>query len=194
MLMRLEAPAVRAAQPEDAADLAQFVLFASEGLSARFWAGLAGPGEAPIDVGRRRIRDGEGEMSWRNAVVAELGGRVAGGLYSRHIGAERPLDGIPAIFRPLQALENLAVGTRYVHVLATHPEFRRRGVGSRLLAEAERAGRGTRGLSLVVADRNHAARRLYEAWGFAEEAQAPMVKDGWESGSSRWILMLRPAG
>ncbi len=81
-----------------------------------------------------------------------------------------------------------------MNVLATYPEFRRRGVASRLLAEAERQGLGARGLSLIVADANMAARRLYEAWGFAEAARAAMVKDGWEGAGREWVLMVKPAG
>ena len=49
------------------------------------------------------------------------------------------------MFRPLQGLENRAPGTHYLNVLATYPAFRRRGVASRLLAEAERQGPGRAG-------------------------------------------------
>jgi ribosomal protein S18 acetylase RimI-like enzyme len=168
---------------------------AGEGLASHFWAGMAEPGETPLAAGMRRAAGGEGVLSWRNAVVAEIGDRVVGGLVAYRIGAEpRPLDTLPAVFRPLQALENQAPGTHYVNVLATYPEFRRRGVASRLLAEAERQGLGARGLSLIVADRNLAARRLYEAWGFAESARAEMVKAGWRGRGREWVLMVKPAG
>ena len=103
------------------------------------------------------------------------------------------MDEQPPMFRPLQALENRVLGTLYVNVLATYPAFRRRGVGSRLLAEAERQA-GRRNLSLIVADRNLTARRLYEAFGFDEIAREPMVKDGWETASDAWVLMVRDAG
>jgi ribosomal protein S18 acetylase RimI-like enzyme len=93
----------------------------------------------------------------------------------------------------LQALENRALGTQYVNVLATFPGFRRRGVARGLLAAAERRGEGARGLSLVVADRNLPARRLYESFGFVEAGREPLVKEGWECESEAWVLMLRPA-
>jgi ribosomal protein S18 acetylase RimI-like enzyme len=96
------------------------------------------------------------------------------------------------VFRPLQALENRALGTWYVNVLATYPEFRRRGVARQLLAEAERQAAGA-DLSLIVADRNAGARRLYEAFGFRAAAEEPVVAEDWESESEAWVLMLRPA-
>jgi len=60
--------------------------------------------------------------------MAEVGGQVAGGLVAYRIGdAGQPLDELPPMFRPLQALENRALGTHYVNVLATYPAFRRHG-------------------------------------------------------------------
>ena len=195
MLTRPEPPGVRPARPDDAVDLARLVDTAAEGLASRFWAGMAGPGETALDVGMRRAAGEEGAFSWRNASLAELGGGVAGALVAYRIGrAPRPLDDLPPVFRPLQALENLALGTHYVNVLATYPEFRRRGVGSRLLAEAELQARGARGLSLIVADRNFAARRLYAAFGFVETARELMVKEGWSCASDAWVLMVKAAG
>jgi ribosomal protein S18 acetylase RimI-like enzyme len=186
-------PSLRPATPADAADLARFVDMASEGLARLVWAGMAEPGEDLLAVGARRAARDEGAFSWRNATIAELGGRVAGGLVAYRIGPDpEPLDDVPPLFRPLQALENRAIGSHYVNVLATYPEFRRQGVGRRLLAEAERQAAGASGLSLIVADRNLRARRLYEAFGFRAVAEEPMVKDGWTSEGSAWVLMLKP--
>jgi ribosomal protein S18 acetylase RimI-like enzyme len=194
MFMRLDAPRLRPARPADAADLARLVDLAGEGLASAFWAGMAAPGETPLDVGTRRAGGEEGAFSWRNAVVAEVDGQVAGALVAYHVREAEPLEGVPAVVRPLQALENRAVGTLYLNVVATYPAFRRRGVASRLLAEAERWGRGARGLSLIVADRNHAALRLYAAFGFVEAGREPMVKEGWACASEAWVLMLKPTG
>jgi ribosomal protein S18 acetylase RimI-like enzyme len=186
-------PLLRPARRGDAEDLARLAELASEGMTSHVWSGMAGPGEDPMAIGARRAARDEGAFSWRNAVLAELGGRVAGGLVCYRIGeAPAPLDGLPAMFRPLQALENRAPGTEYVHILATLPAFRRQGVATRLLGEAARRGAGSRGLSLVVADGNLPARRLYAALGFAEAAREPMVKEGWRNPGRQWLLMLRP--
>ena len=186
-----EAPVIRPARREDAADLARCVDLASEGLVRLVWAELAEPGEDVMAVGARRAARDEGDFSWRNATIAAVEGRVAGGLVAYRIGAPEPLDGLPPAFRPLQALENRVPGTYYVNVLATYPGFRGRGVGSRLLAEAERQSLG-RGMSLIVADGNLRARRLYEAFGFREMAREAVVGEGWTSRSRDWVLMVRP--
>ena len=98
------------------------------------------------------------------------------------------------MFVPLQELENLAPGTWYVNVLATYPAFRRRGVASHLLglAEAAAAKAGSRGLSIIVADANVAARRLYEGRGYKETAERVMVKENWPGEGQRWVLLTKP--
>jgi ribosomal protein S18 acetylase RimI-like enzyme len=185
--------ALRPARREDAADMARLVNLASEGLTEYLWAQMAEPGEDPFAVGVRRAERDEGAFSWRNAVVAELDGAVAGLLVAYRIGDEpQPVDAQPAMFQPLQALENRALGTHYVNVLATYPEFRRRGVATRLLEEAERQGAGAPGLSLIVASGNAAARRLYAAFGFEAVAEEAIVKEGWSTESEHWVLMLKP--
>ena len=113
-------------------------------------------------------------------------------LRRRAYGPDADIDADPQALLRLQALENRALGSQYVNVLAVYPEFRRRGYGRRLLEEAERRA-GTRPLSLIVEDGNVAARRLYEDFGFRVAAQVPMVKEDWESAGTAWVLMLRPA-
>jgi ribosomal protein S18 acetylase RimI-like enzyme len=187
-------PRLRPARREDAGHLARLVELASEGLTSYLWAQMAEPGEDPFAFGARRAARDEGAFSWRNATIAELDGRVAGGLVTYRIGEEpEPLDELPPLFRPLQALENRALGTQYVNVLATYPELRRRGIATSLLAEAARRSAGAPGLSLIVADRNAGARRLYERSGFVQAAREAIVKEGWHCESEEWVLMLRPA-
>jgi ribosomal protein S18 acetylase RimI-like enzyme len=136
----------------------------------------------------RAARD-EGSFSWRNAWIAELDGHVAGTLIAYDIGpVPQPLDDLPAMFRPLQALENLVPGTRYINVLACYPEFRRMGLG-RLLMETQAPLAGPNGLSIIVADRNEPAIALYRSLGLSERARLPIVKEGWICDSSDWILL-----
>jgi ribosomal protein S18 acetylase RimI-like enzyme len=184
--------ALRPARREDAADMARLVNLASEGLTAYLWARMA-EGEDPFTVGARRAARDEGAFSWRNAVIAEAGGAVAGLLVTYRIGNRpEPVDDQPGMFQPLQMLENRALGTHYVNVLATYPAFRRRGVATRLLDAAERQAAGASGLSLIVANANAPARRLYEGFGFAVAAEEAIMKEAWETESDRWVLMLKP--
>ena len=121
-MIRLEAP-FRHATPQDAAALAELVNLAGEGLPLYLWGQMAEPGESPWEVGRGRALREAGSFSYRNAVVAEADGRVVAGLVGYPLpDAPEPIDydRMPALFVPLQELENLAPRTWYVNVLATY--------------------------------------------------------------------------
>jgi len=187
---------VRPASPEDAPALAELINFAGEGLPLYLWERMAEPGEDAWDVGRRRARREQGSFSYRNAVVAERDGRIAGALVAYRIAdAPEPIDPkeVPAMFVPLLELENLALGTWYVNVLAVYPDFRGQGIGSRLLEVASRQARegGCRGESIIVSDANEGACRLYERCGFRRVAARPMVKDDWENPGRNWVLLTK---
>jgi ribosomal protein S18 acetylase RimI-like enzyme len=184
-------PAVRA----DAPVLAELVNHAGEGIPLYLWDKLKEPGETAWDAGRRRAARDEGAFSYRNAVVIEHEGKAAGCLIGYAISdAPEPIpDDYPAMFRPLQELENLAPGTWYVNVLAVLPAFRNRGLGARLLERAEETGRaaGLRGMSIIVSDGNAGARRLYERVGYREAATRPMVKEDWVNEGRNWVLLTK---
>ncbi len=186
---------LRPAVPDDAQDLARLVNLAGEGLPLHLWAAMAGPGETGWDVGRQRALRDAGAFTWRNAVLAEAEGAVAGGLVTYRLAPDpQPLDGLPEAFQNLQALENLAPDSQYINVLAVYPAFRNRGIARVLLAEAARRGGGAP-LSLIVADRNRPALSLYTAEGFAERARLPLRPPaGWSSDSAHWVLLTRLAG
>jgi len=197
-MTELSAPFRRATR-DDARALAEFVHFASEGLALYLWGKIAGPGGDPWAVGRERALRETGSFSYRNAIVMEREGRVAAGLigYPLPDKPEPITDSMPAMFVPLQELENLAPGTWYVNVLAAHPEHRGKGCGAALLGVAETlAGDvGSPGLSIIVSDANPGARRLYERCGYREVARRAKVKEGWQNEGREWVLLVkRPAG
>jgi ribosomal protein S18 acetylase RimI-like enzyme len=188
-------PPFRRATPSDARALADLVHFASEGLALHIWTKAAGPGGDAWAVGRERARRETGSFSYRNAVVAEAGGRIAAGLIGYPL-TDRPEpipETMPAMFVPLQELENLAPGTWYVNVLAAYPEDRGKGHGAALLgiAEALAADTGRRGLSIIVSDANEGARRLYERCGYRETARRRKVKEDWEAPGTYWVLLVK---
>jgi ribosomal protein S18 acetylase RimI-like enzyme len=183
----------RPASTKDAGILAELVNHAGEGMPLYLWEKLAGPGETAWDVGRARSGREHGSFSYRNATMIEHQGEAAGCLIGYEI-ADAPVAiaaDMPAMFRPLQELENLAPGTWYVNVLAVLPAFRDKGLGTELLGLAERTGRGLgkRGLSLIVSDANTGARRLYKRNGYRETATRPMVKEGWVNEGQDWLLL-----
>jgi RimJ/RimL family protein N-acetyltransferase len=189
-------PPLRRAAPRDAQALAELVDFASEGLARYLWTKTAGPGGDPWAVGRERALREAGAFSYRNAVVLEQAGRVAAGLigYSLPDRPEPIPDSMPAMFVPLQELENLAPGTWYVNVLAAYPQHRGKGHGTALLALADRlaADTGCRGLSIIVSDANTGARRLYERCGYREAGRRRKVKEEWQNPGTEWVLLTKP--
>ena len=185
---------IRRATRHDARALAPLINQAGEGLPALIWAGLAAPGQDPWQVGVSRVESEDAGVSFRNAWVGHVHGKLAGCLLAyRQPDLPEPIpDDAPAMFRPLLELEAEAPGTGYVYVLATVPEMQGQGVGNRMLEFAERY-RGLNGMSLIVSDANAGARRLYERHGYAERATRPMVKDGWQNPGINWVLMVKPA-
>lgn len=186
----------RPARPGDAEVLAELVNFAGEDMPLYLWGKLAGPGQSPWEVGRERAAREEGNFSYRNATIIEADGEPAGCL----IGYEIPDDpepispDMPAMFVPLQELENLAPATWYVNVLAVMPGHRGKGLGTQLLSLADETGRslGKRGMSVIVSGANEGARRLYERCGYAEAACRNMIKEGWSHPGQEWVLLTKP--
>lgn len=173
---------MRPGRTEDASVLVELVNYAGEGLPLYSWEQMAEPGQSAWEVGLQRAVRDEGSFSFKNATIIEAEGQAAGALIGYKIpDLPEPISAdMPALFVPLQELENLAPGSWYVNVLAVVPEFRNRGFGSGLikLAETTAAKLGTNGLSIIVADHNHGARRLYQQNGFTEFARRPIVKEG----------------
>jgi GNAT superfamily N-acetyltransferase len=187
---------MRPARREDADVLARLTDMAGHGLPIHLWAEAAADDETPLEVGRRRIEREEGNFSYRNAWVIEDGGTVAAGL----IGYRQPepysldsLETFPLVIQPLVRLEAYAPGSWYVNVLAVLPEQRGKGLGSLLLADAERRAHevGARSLSLIVASENPSALRLYEHVGYRPLERRPVVGfPGFHGGD--WVLMTKP--
>src|SRR5262245_39390764 len=100
---------------------------------------------------------------------------------------------MPPMFVPLQELENLAPATWFVNILAVLPQYRNKGLGTKLLslADENRRSLGKGGMSVIVSDANHGARRLYERCGYRAVAARPMVKDGWINDGENWILLAK---
>jgi ribosomal protein S18 acetylase RimI-like enzyme len=185
-------PPLRRATSADAAALADLINMAGEGLPSLIWQEMAADGEDPWELGRRRQarKADEGQVF----VVDDGAGAVAA-----LTGYQTPAvpvviaDDDPPLFRPLQELENLALSTWYVNVLAAYPEQRGRGHGTRLLALAEDITHelGLSAMSIIVASGNAGARRLYERIGYVETARRPIVKGGWDIESSEWVLLIK---
>ena len=184
---------IRKARVEDAPLIAKLVNRAAEGLPVLLWKDMAKVGEEPWGVGRRRAESEDAAISYRRTWMADLDGHAVGCLIIHQIPANPdpiPDDELP-MYVPLLELENQAVETGYVYVISTLREMRGKGVGGALLHHADQF-RGPNGMSLIVSDANHGARRLYERHGYREADTRPMVKIGWDNPGKNWVLMTKP--
>jgi len=175
--------------------LAELVNYAGEGMPLYLWSRMAEPGQTAWDVGCQRAEREQGSFSYRNARIIEYGGQCAGCL----IGYEIPdnpgpiPDDMPTMFVPLQELENLAPNTWYINVLAVRPQFRKLGLGTKLLGLADETAEalGKSGLSVIVSDANTGARLLYDRHGYSERATRLMVKENWQNEGHNWALLTK---
>jgi ribosomal protein S18 acetylase RimI-like enzyme len=190
-LIPLEFP-FRLATPEDAVALADLVNFAGEGLPYHVWCQMADQGQDPWEIGRRRqaAKAEEGQI-----VVVDTGEGAVAGLTGYAIGAKpEPIgEDMPPLFGPLQELENLALRSWYVNVLACYPRHRGKGHGTKLLELAEEIARDAdlEMMSVIVASNNAGARRLYERLGYGEVARRPCVRNGWDTETDEWVLLTK---
>jgi hypothetical protein len=117
---------IRPAVKADAPALAELVNYAGEGMPLYLWGKLAAAGEDAWQIGRARAERETGAFSYWNALVIERDGECAGCLIGYPIPEQPgpvPAD-TPAMFVPLQELENLAPDTWYINVLGVQPQFR----------------------------------------------------------------------
>lgn len=190
---------LRCATVDDARTVAELIAVGSDGIATWLWSRRAEAGQDPLDIGAERVARPDTTFSYRNAVLAELGGGVAGMVLGYRLDASSPesrvtLGDLPPVLRPLAEIEYRVPGSFYVSVLAVFDGYRDSGVGTRLLQAA--AGRATSlgctRLSMQVFCRNIAAIRLYERNGFrivdsrAVEPHPSHPYDG------RILLMTRP--
>jgi len=183
------------ASVSEAQDLANLAVMASDGLTLKTWESMRNADETALEVGRRRAARQTGSFSYRNADIAMQNRRVISAIISYPLELDSAAvspDAVPPVFRPLFFLEEKAVGSWNINILATYPEARGQGAAEELLTDVEgRAKRaGFTKLSLIVRDANP-ARRLYEKIGFRETARAPMIKEGFELSGKNWILMFK---
>ncbi|MDJ0932411.1 GNAT family N-acetyltransferase [Breoghania sp.] len=167
------------------------VSFAESGLPELLWSSMAEEGQDPWEIGRTRqaARTEDSDIvviDEGTGTVAEMAGYVIDSI-------PLPTDDMPALFVPLQELENLAPESWYVNVLSVYPDHRGKGHGTRLLEIAERIAREERltRSSIIVADDNVGARRLYERCGYSKIAARQAVREGWKTDTKQWILLIK---
>jgi ribosomal protein S18 acetylase RimI-like enzyme len=184
-------PPLRLATEADGPVLAALLEAASHGLASHAWRLMAEEDKDPWELGAERQAARARAGDW---IVADEGGGPVAALLAVPPDTSGTADpSIPLVFHPLVALEAMEPGALYVNVVAALPVARGRGLGTLLMRHAEAMARATGRdrTSLIVADVNTGARRLYERLGYRRRAALPMVKEGWTGAGTDWILMVR---
>lgn len=185
---------IRSADPGDALHLARFINAAGGGMSHYFWQTMVGDDGDPWTYGAQRALTPGSPYYYQLADMAMIDDQVAGCIITYQIteaATAADYEDIPAIFQPLQRLEDAAVGTHYISVLSIYPDYQGRGIGRYL---AERAIRSEhKDTTLIVSDDKAPAIGLYQSLGFQTVDRQPVVKEGWQTDARYWLLMRRPA-
>lgn len=166
-------PAVR----DDCAEIAKLFLISSDGLAEYIWGRMDMPGLSLIEIGAQRYAREGTAFSYQNCLVVEQGGKVAGMLHSFPMeqDPDSSEDEPDPVLRPYGELEDY--GSLYISGIAFYPNYRNQGLGTRLLEAAQDRARrlGLPRVSLICFERNEAAMRLYQRFGFRETDRRAIV-------------------
>ncbi|HTS52710.1 MAG TPA: GNAT family N-acetyltransferase [Burkholderiales bacterium] len=167
---------IRPAQRSECHRIAELYRISSDGVADYIWTKLARPGEDILDVGRRRYEREGTPFSYENCKLVEVQGSVVGMLVAFPMEVDDEHEETDPVLVPYSVLEEDQ--SYYICGMPVDVEHRGKGIGTRLLAEAERTCRelGLRKLSPVVFEQNVLAKRLYERCGYAERRRHPVVR------------------
>lgn len=166
---------IRPALKSECRRIAELYSVSSDGVADYIWTTLGEPGEDILDVGRRRYEREGTPFSYENCKVVELAGSVIGMLVAFPMQVNPDYQEADPILVPYSVLEEDQ--SYYLCGMAVDAKHRGKGIGTALLAEAERSCRrhGFQKLSLIVFERNVGAKRLYERHGYIEKRRHPVV-------------------
>ncbi len=185
---------LRPARKSECRRIAELYRISSDGVADYIWTKLAQPGEDIQEVGRKRYEREGTPFSYQNCKLVELGGTPVGMLVAFPMEVDEGYQEPDPILVPYSVLEE--DHSYYICGMAVDPEHRRKGIGTALLAEAERAGRelGFRKMSLIVFEQNFEARRLYERSGYTERRRHPIVPHPLIHYTGDALLMVKNVG
>ncbi len=187
----------RPARKDECRTIAKLFSMSSDGVADYIWTGLAEHGEDILDVGERRYESESSVFSYKNCVVAEIDGKIAGMLVAFPMpepddtGEESETD---AVLAPYGKLEQY--NSYYICGMAVFPEYRGMGIGTEFLDIAEKKAKELNlpQLSLIVFEENAGAKKLYEHHGFRETAREAVVPHELIHHTGYALLMVKDLG
>ncbi len=189
---RMDKIIFRPAHKSDARKIAKLYRISSDGLAEYIWTALAERSEAILDVGTRRYARENTQSSYQNCIVAELNQQVVGMLaaYPVHSSKDKSPEKDP-VLAPYSKLEESH--SLYISGVALFEKYRSCGIGSQLLAMAERQAKDQAidKLSLIVFEKNIGAKKLYEAMGYQEVAKETIYPHPLIRHTGNALLMLK---
>jgi ribosomal protein S18 acetylase RimI-like enzyme len=194
--MVIERPqySIRPARKSECRRIAELYRISSDGVADYIWTKLAQPGEDILDVGRRRYEREGTPFSYENCKMVELQGSVVGMLVAFPMEVDEGYEQADPILVPYSALEEDQ--SYYICGMAVEQEHRGKGMGTRLLEEAEQTCQrlGFAKLSLIVFEQNVKARRLYERGGYSERRRHAVVPHSLIHYTGDALLMVKQIG
>jgi ribosomal protein S18 acetylase RimI-like enzyme len=184
---------LRAAERKDAAELAVLVDIASHGFATWLWYGavMRGDKDTAMEQGRSRMRNDHEPGTWKDAMVAEWDGEIAGVSIGYDLEESvRDMVAPHPVIKPLLDLQVTVIGSRFIDSLGVYRHHRRKGIGRALLAREIEKAKG-RQVSLITESHNETAQALYFASGFVEKARLPAVPLFEDSKRHDWVLLAR---
>ena len=133
---------LRPARKSDCRRIAELYRISSDGVADYIWTKLAGPGEDILDVGRRRYEREGTLFSYQNCKLVDRNGEVLGMLVAFPMKVDPEYVETDPVLVPYSLLEEDE--SYYVCGMAIETAHRGQGIGTQLLAEAERSARAYR--------------------------------------------------
>ena len=165
----------RTAKAEDAGEIAKLFLLSSDGLAEYIWSKVD-PGSTDIlSTGAKRYARENADFGYRNCILAETDGAVAGMLHGFAMPVTTSEPDSDPVLRPYSELE--APGSYYIAGIAVHDRFRRKGIGQKLMALAEKRAHELMlpTVSLICFTANKPAMTLYSGLGYKETDRRAIV-------------------
>ena len=193
----LDGVVFRPAGKDECRTIARLYSISSDGLADYIWTTLARPGEDILDVGEKRYSNEDLLFSYKNCLIAEHEGEVVGMLAAFPMNLPEnpgPAAEIDPVLLPYTILEK--DNSYYIMGVAVFPEFRGKGIGTRLLelSAAKALEYSLPQLSLIVFEQNEGAKKLYERHGFYEIMREEIVLHRLIHHTGYALLMVKDLG